>query len=93
MIGLELTVVPLIGKNEFGIDSNALILSFIGSFGLVKAILNLYARSLAEKIGRKKVLTIGWLFGVPVPFMLLAAALQAAKLRPRIWDASTKFAG
>jgi hypothetical protein len=28
MIGLEQTVVPLIGKNEFGIDSNAIILSF-----------------------------------------------------------------
>ena len=73
MIGLEQTVVPLIGKNEFGIDSNAIILSFIASFGLVKAILNLYAGSLAEKWGRKKVLIFGWLFGIPVPFILLAA--------------------
>src|SRR5437867_5553459 len=73
MIGLEQTVVPLIGKNEFGIESNAIILSFIASFGLVKAILNLYAGSLAEKWGRKKVLVVGWLFGIPVPFILLAA--------------------
>jgi MFS family permease len=73
MIGLEQTVVPLIGKNEFGIDSNAIILSFIASFGLVKAILNLYAGSMAEKWGRKKVLILGWLFGIPVPFILLAA--------------------
>jgi MFS family permease len=73
MVGLEQTVVPLIGKNEFGIDSNAIILSFIASFGLAKAILNLYAGSLAEKLGRKKVLIIGWLFGVPVPFILLYA--------------------
>jgi MFS family permease len=73
MIGLEQTVVPLIGKNEFGIDSNVIILSFIASFGLVKAILNLYAGSLAEKWGRKKVLILGWLFGIPVPFILLAA--------------------
>ena len=28
MIGLEQTVVPLIGRNEFGIESNALIESF-----------------------------------------------------------------
>lgn len=49
MIGLEQTVVPLIGKNEFGIDSNVIILSFIASFGLVKALLNLYAGALAEK--------------------------------------------
>jgi MFS family permease len=73
MIGLEQTVVPLIGKNEFGIDSNAIILSFIASFGLVKAILNLYAGSLAERWGRKKVLILGWSFGIPVPFILLAA--------------------
>jgi len=73
MIGLEQTVVPLIGKNEFGIESNAIILSFIASFGLVKAILNLYAGSLAEKWGRKKVLILGWLFGIPVPFILLFA--------------------
>src|SRR5688572_9860213 len=73
MIGLEQTVVPLIGKNEFGIESNALILSFIASFGLVKALLNLYAGALAEKWGRRKVLIVGWLFGIPVPFILLFA--------------------
>jgi MFS family permease len=73
MIGLEQTVVPLIGKNEFGIESNAIILSFIASFGLVKAILNLYAGTLAERWGRKKVLIVGWLFGLPVPFILLSA--------------------
>lgn len=73
MIGLEQTVVPLIGKNEFGIESNAIILSFIASFGLVKAILNLYAGTLAERWGRKKVLIAGWLFGLPIPFILLSA--------------------
>lgn len=73
MIGLEQTVVPLIGKNEFSIESNAMILSFIASFGLVRAILNLYAGSLAEKWGRKKVLILGWLFGIPIPFILLFA--------------------
>ena len=73
MIGLEQTVVPLIGKNEFGIESNAIIVSFIASFGAVKAILNLYAGSLSDKWGRKNVLILGWLFGVPVPFILLLA--------------------
>lgn len=43
MIGLEQTVVPLIGKDLFGIKSTTIILSFIASFGLVKALLNLYA--------------------------------------------------
>jgi MFS family permease len=71
MIGLEQTVVPLIGKDIFGIESNTIILSFIASFGLVKALLNLYAGALAERWGRKKVLIVGWLFGIPVPFILL----------------------
>jgi MFS family permease len=73
MIGLEQTVIPLIGKDIFGIESNAIILSFIASFGLAKALLNLYAGALAEKWGRKKVLIVGWLFGIPVPFFLLFA--------------------
>jgi MFS family permease len=73
MIGLEQIVVPLIGTNEFAIDSNTIILSFIASFGLVKALLNLYAGTLAERWGRKKVLIVGWLFGIPVPFILLFA--------------------
>src|SRR5437899_909796 len=35
MVGLEQTVVPLIGKDTFHIESNTLILSFIASFGMV----------------------------------------------------------
>jgi MFS family permease len=73
MIGLEQTVVPLIGKNEFGIESSAIIVSFIASFGAVKAVLNLLAGNLSEKWGRKNVLVLGWLFGIPVPIMLLLA--------------------
>jgi MFS family permease len=73
MVGLEQTVVPLLGKDEFGIESNAVILSFIASFGVVKAFLNLYAGALSDKWGRKKVLVLGWLFGLPVPLLLLYA--------------------
>jgi MFS family permease len=73
MIGLEQTVVPLLGKEEFGLESNFLILSFIASFGVVKAILNLFAGNLSDRWTRKKVLVIGWLFGVPVPVILLFA--------------------
>jgi MFS family permease len=73
MIGLEQTVVPLLGKEEFGIESNAFLLSFIASFGIVKAILNLFAGNLSDRWNRKKVLVLGWLFGVPVPFILLFA--------------------
>src|SRR5215211_4362302 len=73
MIGLEQTVIPILGKEEFDLESNALILSFIASFGIVKALLNLFAGSLSDKFGRKKVLVLGWLFGIPVPFILLFA--------------------
>ena len=73
MIGLEQTVVPLIGVYEFDIQSNALIVSFIASFGLVKAFLNLFAGKISDKWGRKNVLILGWLFGIPVPIILLLA--------------------
>ena len=74
MIGLEQTVVPLIGKDLFHIESNTLIVSFIASFGMVKAILNLFAGNLSDRWGRKKVLVLGWLFGLPVPFYLIVCA-------------------
>src|SRR5881409_2192441 len=61
------------GKEEFGIESIALILSFIGGFGAVKAILNLIAGNMSDRWGRKNVLVLGWLFGLPVPFILLFA--------------------
>jgi MFS family permease len=73
MIGLEQTVVPLIGKNEFGIESSAIIVSFIASFGAVKAVLNLLAGNMSDKWGRKNVLVLGWIFGIPVPVILLFA--------------------
>ena len=73
MIGLEQTAVPLLGKEEFGLESNVLILSFIASFGVVKAILNLFAGNLSDRWNRKRVLVLGWLFCIPVPFMLLFA--------------------
>jgi MFS family permease len=73
MVGIERTVVPLIGTEEFGIASTTLIVSFIVSFGVVKALANLVSGQLADTWGRKRVLVIGWLFGLPVPFMILWA--------------------
>jgi MFS family permease len=57
----------------FGLESNVLVLSFIASFGMVKAILNLFAGKLSDRWNRKKVLVLGWLFGIPVPLILLFA--------------------
>ncbi|TIM79649.1 MAG: MFS transporter, partial [Mesorhizobium sp.] len=73
MVGIERTVVPLIGSEEFGLASTTLVVSFIVSFGVVKALANLVSGQLADKWGRKRVLVIGWLFGLPVPFMIIWA--------------------
>jgi MFS family permease len=73
MVGIERTVVPLIGSEEFGIVSTTLVVSFIVSFGVVKAFANLVSGQLADKWGRKRVLVLGWLFGLPVPFMIMWA--------------------
>ncbi len=70
MVGLERTVVPLIGTEEFRIGSETVVFSFIIAFGLVKAFVNLASGLLADRFTRKTVLIAGWLVGLPVPFML-----------------------
>ena len=73
MVGIERTVVPLIGSEEFGITSTTIVLSFIVSFGVIKALSNLVSGQLADAWGRKHVLVLGWLVGLPVPFMIVWA--------------------
>jgi MFS family permease len=73
MVGIERTVVPLIGSEEFGISSTTIVVSFIVSFGVVKAFANLVSGQLADSWGRKRVLVLGWLVGLPVPFMIMWA--------------------
>jgi MFS family permease len=71
MVGLERTIVPLIGAEEFHLTSATLVTSFIVSFGVVKALANLVSGILADRWGRKHVLVLGWLAGLPVPFMIM----------------------
>ncbi len=73
MVGLERSVVPLLGQSVFGLASTIAVLSFIVSFGIVKALANLFAGRLSDRIGRKGVLVVGWLFGLPVPFLIIFA--------------------
>jgi MFS family permease len=77
MIGQERTVVPLLAEQVFGLETIAASLTFIVAFGLVKAITNLVAGSLSDRIGRKPVLVAGWLAGLPVPFLLMWAPTWA----------------
>lgn len=73
MVGLERTVVPLVGTEEFHIQSDVVVFSFIIAFGVIKAFTNLISGVLADKYTRKKVLIWGWLVGLPVPFILAFA--------------------
>lgn len=70
MVGLQSTVVPLIGSQEFKIASTTAVLSFIVSFGIIKAVANLVSGHFADVYGRKHMLVLGWLVGLPVPFMI-----------------------
>ena len=73
MVGLERTVLPMLGKQTFHLASLSLLLSFIVSFGVVKGALNLVAGKLADHWGRKPVLILGWLLGLPVPLLVIYA--------------------
>ena len=70
MVGLERSTLPLVGKQDFGLRSSSAILAFVVAFGAAKALTNLAAGELAERIGRKRVLVIGWLVALPVPLLI-----------------------
>ena len=74
MIGMERNVLPVLSQ-EFGVPKGSFLflMSFVVSFGFVKGILNFVAGRLSEQIGRKKVLLLGWLAAIPIPFMMLYA--------------------
>ena len=73
MVGLERTIIPSLAEVEFGMAAKTAILSFIVVFGITKAMANYAMGKLAGRLGRKKLLIIGWLFGLPVPFLLMFA--------------------
>jgi predicted MFS family arabinose efflux permease len=73
MVGLERSVLPLIGKDDFGLSSKSAILSFVVAFGIAKAVANLAAGGLAERVGRKRLLVLGWLFALPAPLLIATA--------------------
>ena len=72
-MGAERTVVPLMGEEIFGVTSFLVIGSFVVSFGVVKAALNLYSGKWADTYGRKPVLIAGWLSALPIPLILIYA--------------------
>lgn len=73
MVGIERTIIPQFASENFNISSKSAILSFIIAFGITKAITNYAFGKLANFLGRKKLLIIGWLFAIPVPIILINA--------------------
>jgi MFS family permease len=73
MVGLERSVLPVIGQDEFGLASKSAILSFVVAFGAAKAFANLAAGGLADRVGRKRLLVLGWALALPVPVLIALA--------------------
>ncbi len=72
-IGTERTVLPVLGRETFHVQSFLFISSFVISFGVVKALLNLVGGRLSERYGRKPLLVAGWVTALPIPVLLIAA--------------------
>jgi MFS family permease len=73
MVGLERSVLPLVGEQDFGLSSNLAILAFVVAFGVAKACANLGAGALADRVGRKRLLVTGWLLALPVAPLVAVA--------------------
>ena len=73
MVGLERSTLPLVGEDDFGLGSSAAVLSFIVAFGLAKAFTNLGAGAFAARLGRRRLLLLGWALALPVPALIAAA--------------------
>jgi predicted MFS family arabinose efflux permease len=73
MVGLERSTLPLVGRDEFHVASSAAVLSFIVAFGVAKALTNLGAGALAQRVGRRRLLVLGWAVALPVPLLIAVA--------------------
>jgi MFS family permease len=70
MVGLERSVLPIVGRQDFGLSSDAAVLTFIVAFGATKALTNLAAGTLADRVGRRRLLGLGWALALPVPLLI-----------------------
>jgi MFS family permease len=92
-LGMMRTVVPALAESEFGLARGSFLLltAFVVAFGVVKGVLNFVAGRLSERVGRKRVLLLGWIAALPVPLMIyfapdwnwIVAATVQARHHPR----------
>ena len=73
VVGVERSTLALLAGHDFHLASRAAILSFLISFGLVKAASNFIAGRLADRFGRRTVLLVGWAAALPVPLLIIFA--------------------
>lgn len=71
-IGMLRTVVPALAESEFAVPRTSFLLlsAFVVAFGVVKGVMNFVAGRLSERVGRKKVLLLGWITAAPIPVMI-----------------------
>jgi MFS family permease len=73
MVGQERSLLSLLATQVFGLAAVSAALTYIVAFGLTKAATNFLAGTMADRYGRKPVLVIGWLLGLPVPLLIIWA--------------------
>ncbi len=73
MVGLERTILPQLAEDIYDLEAKTVILSFIVIFGVSKAITNYFTGALADRLGRKNLLILGWIIALPIPFILIYA--------------------
>ena len=73
VVGVERSTLAPLAGHDFHLASRAAILSFLISFGLVKAASNFIAGRLADRLGRRTILLTGWVAALPVPLLIIFA--------------------
>ena len=70
MVGFERSLLPVITSN-WSLPKVQSSLVMVATFGISKAIANLFTGNLLISLGRKWTLTLGWLIAALVPYLLL----------------------